>query len=171
LRKIEENSDFHLSSIQGDNIEHQIKVLLDLWQIKWGEQPESVLNMYRTLFRQCGKSHSLWIDILWDKSTPVAGTGVYVDREKKVVYGQMTGFNREYSKLSPGRVMMSYSIQKAIENQFKSYDLLRGDLEYKISLLGAQKRWNTDFKIVRNNLRVNTIRLAQYSKKLLSLSR
>lgn len=171
LRKIEQNSDFHLSSIQSDNIEHQITVLLDLWQIKWGEQPESVLDMYRTLFRHCAQTNSLWIDILWDKTTPVAATGVYVDKEKRVVYGQMTGFNREYSKLSPGRVMMAYSIQKAIENQFKIYDLLRGDLEYKFSLLGAENRLNTDFKIVRKNLRANTIRLAQYSKKLLSLSR
>ncbi|MEM7715165.1 MAG: GNAT family N-acetyltransferase, partial [Cyanobacteria bacterium P01_A01_bin.68] len=89
----------------------------------------------------------------------------------KVAYGQMTGFNPEYSKLSPGRAMMALSIKKAIENNLKTYDLLRGDLDYKISLLGAEKRYNTDFKIVRNNLRANTIRLAQYSKKLFSLSK
>lgn len=171
LKKIEQNSDFNLSNIQADNLDNQIEVLLDLWQIKWGQKPESILNTYRTLFRHCAKSSSLWIDILWDKTIPVAATGVYVDSEKKVVYGQMTGFNPEYSKLSPGRVMMAYSIKKAIENQFKIYDLLRGDLDYKISLLGAEKRWNTDFKIVRKNLRANAIRLAQYSKKLLSLSR
>lgn len=171
LRKIEQNSDFTFSDIQSDNLENQITVLLDLWQIKWGEQSESVLNTYRTLFRHCAKSNSLWIDILWDKTIPVAATGVYVDSEKKVVYGQMTGFNPEYSKLSPGRAMMAYSIQKAIENEFKIYDLLRGDLEYKISLLGAEKRFNIDCKISRKNLRANTIRFAQYSKKILSLSR
>ena len=171
LRKIEKNSDFHLSSLQADNIENQIAVLLNLWQIKWGEQPESVLNTYRSVFRSCAKNNSLWIDILWDKTTPVAGTGIYVEKEKKVIYGQMIGSNPEYNKLSPGRVMIAYSIQKAIDNQIQTYDLLRGDLEYKISLLGAEKRCNTDFKIVRKNLRANTIRLAQYSKKLLSLSR
>ncbi|MCJ8282306.1 MAG: GNAT family N-acetyltransferase [Rivularia sp. ALOHA_DT_140] len=139
--------------------------------MKWGQQPESVLNTYRHVFRSCAKSNSLWIDILWDKITPVAATGMYIDNNKKVVYGQMTGFNPEYSKLSPGRVMMALSIKKSIENKFKNYDLLRGDLDYKFSLLGAEKRWNTDYKIVRNNFRANTIRLAQYSKKILSLTR
>ncbi|AFY53580.1 hypothetical protein Riv7116_1005 [Rivularia sp. PCC 7116] len=171
LKKVEQNSDFNFTNIADDNLENQIEVLFELWQIKWGKQPESVLNTYRNVFRQCAKSNSLWIDILWDKTTPVAATGIYVDNNKKVVYGQMTGFNPEYSKLSPGRVMMAFSIKKAIENQFKNYDLLRGDLDYKFSLLGAHKRWNTDYKITRNNLRANTIRLAQYSKKLLSLSR
>jgi len=171
LNKIEKNSDFNFTSIQTDNLDKQIEVLFELWQIKWGKQPESILNTYRNVFRKCAESNSLWIDILWDKTTPVAATGMYIDSNKKVVYGQMTGFNPEYSKLSPGRAMMAFSIKKAIENQFKIYDLLRGDLDYKISLLGAEKRWNNDFKIVRNNLRANTIRFAQYSKKLLSLSR
>ena len=171
LNKIEKNSDFHFTSIQADNLDKQIEVLFELWQIKWGKQPDLTIETYRNVFRQCAKNNSLWIDILWDKTTPVAATGMYVDSDKKVVYGQMTGFNPEYSKLSPGRVMMAISTKKAIENDFKNYDLLRGDLDYKISLLGAEKRWNTDFKIVRNNLRANTIRLAQYSKKLLFLAR
>ncbi len=171
LNKIEKNSDFHFTNIQGNNLDEQIEVLFELWQIKWGKQSDLTLDTYRKVFRKCAGNNSLWIDILWDKTTPVAGTGMYIDSEKKVVYGQMTGFNPEYSKLSPGRVMMAFSIKKAIENQFKTYDLLRGDLDYKISLLGAEKRWNHDFKIVRNNLRANTIRLAQYSKKLLSLAR
>ncbi|MBV6622870.1 MAG: GNAT family N-acetyltransferase [Rivularia sp. (in: Bacteria)] len=171
MRKIEQNPDFQLTSLESDNLDKQIEILFELWQTKWGQQPESVLNTYRNVFRQCAKSNSLWIDILWDKTTPVAATGIYADSNKKVVYGQMTGFNPEYSKLSPGRVMMAFSIKKAIKNQFKNYDLLRGDLDYKFSLLGASKRWNTDYKIVRNNLRANTIRLAQYSKKLLSLTK
>ncbi|MGB3642789.1 MAG: GNAT family N-acetyltransferase [Rivularia sp. (in: cyanobacteria)] len=171
LNKIEKNSDFHFTSIEADNLDKQIEVLFELWQIKWGKQPDLTLDTYRSVFRQCAKNNYLWIDILWDKTTPVAATGMYVDRDKNAVYGQMTGYNPEYSKLSPGRVMMAYSIQKAIENDFKNYDLLRGDLDYKISLLGAEKRWNTDCKIIRKNLRANTIRLAQYSKKLLSLSR
>ncbi len=171
LNKIEKNSDFTFSSIQVDNLENQITVLLNLWQIKWGQQSELVLNTYRNVFRRCAKNNSLWIDILWDKEIPVAATGIYVERDKSVIYGQVTGFNPEYSKLSPGRVMMAYSIKKAIENKFKLYDFLRGDLDYKISLLGAQKRSNTDCKIVRKNLRANTIKLAQYSKKILTLSR
>lgn len=171
LNKIEKNSDFYVTSIQADNLENQIEVLFELWQIKWGKQPNLTLDTYRNVFRQCAKSNSLWIDILWNKTTPVAATGMYIDSNKKVVYGQMTGFNPEYSKLSPGRVMMALSIKKAIENKIKTYDLLRGDLDYKISLLGAEKRSNTDFKIVRKNLRANTIKLAQYSKKLLSLAR
>ena len=117
LKKVEQNSDFNFTNIADDNLENQIEVLFELWQIKWGKQPESVLNTYRNVFRQCAKSNSLWIDILWDKTTPVAATGIYVDNNKKVVYGQMTGFNPEYSKLSPGRVMMAFSIKKAIENK------------------------------------------------------
>ena len=171
LRTIEQNSDFSMSNIQADNLENQIAVLLDLWQMKWGKESESVLNMYRTIFRHCAASNSLWIDILWDKTTPVAATAIYADNYKKVAYGYMTGFNREYSKFSPGRVMMAYGIKKAIDKQFKTFDLLRGDEEYKATLFGAKESFNHNFTIVRKNLRANTIRLAQYSKKLLSLSK
>ena len=171
LNKIEKNSDFNFSSIEADNLDNQIEVLFELWQIKWGKQPESTLNTYRSVYRRCAENNSLWIDILWDKTIPVAATGMYVDRDKNAVYGQMTGFNPEYSKLSPGRAVMAFSIKKAIEHKFKFYDFLRGDLDYKISLLGAEKRSNTDCKIIRKNLRTNTIRLAQYSQKLLSLAR
>lgn len=171
MRKIEQNSDFQLTSIESGNLDKQIEILFKLWQIKWGQQPESVLNTYRHIFRNCAKSNSLWIDILWNQEVPVAATGMYIDSEKKVVYGQMTGFNPEFSKLSPGRVMMALSIKKAIQHNIKNYDLLRGDLDYKFSLLGASKRWNRDYKLIRNNLRANTIKLAQYSKKLLSLTR
>lgn len=171
MRKIEQNPDFQLTSIGSDNLDKQIEVLFELWQIKWGQQPESVLNTYRHVFHNCAKSNSLWIDILWNQEVPVAATGMYLDNDKKVVYGQMTGFNPEYSKLSPGRVMMALSIKKAIQHKIKNYDLLRGDLDYKFSLLGASKRWNSDYKLIRSNLRTNTIRFAQYSKKLLSLTR
>ncbi|MEL6164800.1 MAG: GNAT family N-acetyltransferase, partial [Cyanobacteria bacterium J06628_3] len=43
LNKIEKNSDFYLTSIESDNLDKQIEILFQLWQIKWGEQPESVL--------------------------------------------------------------------------------------------------------------------------------
>lgn len=50
-----------------------------------------------------------------------------------------SGFNPEYSYLSPGQVLTAYTIRQAIEQGKELYDFLRGDEEYKFRFGGIPK--------------------------------
>ena len=94
----------------------------------------------------------LCLSVLWDDTTPVAALAGCIDQVKKTFYAYIVGYNPEYAKLSPGRVMFGYSIQYAIENGFQIYDFLRGVEQYKLSL-GSKKHFVTYTTIIRKGLR------------------
>ena len=166
LRQVEKQNNIYLEETQSDNFTTQLDALLNLMQMQRGSQPENLLNMYREIFHNCAENNNLWLSVLWDRTKPVAATGMFIDHQKKKAYGYMTGYNPEYSKLSPGRVMMAYSIKKAINNQFQIYDFLRGDEDYKFSFFGANKYFNTGCQINRKTLRANVIKAIKQMKKL-----
>ncbi len=168
LRQVEKQSNIHLEETQSDNLKTQLDALLKLMQMQRGSQPNNLLNMYRDIFQRCAENNHLWLSVLWEGTKPIAATGMFVDLQKKRAYGYMTGYNAEYSKLSPGRVMMAYSIKKAIDNQFQVYDFLRGDEEYKFSFFGAQKYFNTSCQIHRKTLKANAIEALKPLKNISS---
>ena len=83
---------------------------------------------------------SLWLAVSWAGDQPLAALAGFVDPAKKTMYSFMSGYNVEFDKLSPGRVLDGYSIRYGIEQGYQSYDYLRGDSGYKYSL-GGQERF------------------------------
>jgi CelD/BcsL family acetyltransferase involved in cellulose biosynthesis len=51
-----------------------------------------------------------------------------------------SGFNPEYSYLSPGLILKSYTIKQAIESGRSRYDFLRGGERYKYDLGGRERK-------------------------------
>ncbi|MDJ0776209.1 MAG: GNAT family N-acetyltransferase [Mastigocoleus sp. MO_167.B18] len=166
LRQVEKQSNIHLEETHRNNFKTQLDALLKLMQMQRGSQPKSLLNMYRDIFQRCAENNNLWLSVLWDQKKPIAATGMFVDLNKKRAYGYMTGYNSEYSKLSPGRVMMAYSIKKAIDNNFQIYDFLRGSEEYKFSFFGAQKYFNTSCQINRKTMKSDAIKALKKIKDI-----
>lgn len=158
LRQVESQTNIHLQETNSHNLERQVDALLSLMQMQKGAQADNLLKIYRQIFYRVAESNNLWLDILWDGTEPVAGTGILVDYQRKKIYGSMTGYNSQYSKLSPGRVIMAYSIQKAIDNNIEIYDFLRGNEAYKSSFFGTKDKLNTDYTINRKTLRTNGIK-------------
>lgn len=169
LRQIESLKEFNFIPTQANNLEIQIEALLKLWQMRWGVRSESELNIYRNIFQRCFENDCLWLNVLWNETTPVAGIAIFMEQQKKVFYFYITGYDDNFSKLSPGRVMLAHSIKYAIENGFEVFDFLRGDEDYKFSFFGAKERYNKNVTIERRNLRITAInlikQLRQFSKK------
>jgi len=68
------------------------------------------------------------------------------------VYYYLSGFDDSISKFSPGNVLMGYSVQQAIADGAREFDLLRGDETYKYA-------WKAvDRKTVRMILRHGSMR-------------
>jgi CelD/BcsL family acetyltransferase involved in cellulose biosynthesis len=104
-------------------------------------------------FRRCFESGFLWLAIMWAGAVPIAGLGAFVDRHGKTFSYWIGGYNDDFSKLSPGTVMVGHSVRHAIEEGFQVYDFLRGDESYKFSF-GAVERANANCMITRRSLRL-----------------
>jgi len=169
-RRIERQNGFRLTQAKHDTIDEQIETLLTLWQLRWGAKPESELDSYRAIFRRCFEANSLYLNILWINKTPVAARVGFVDRQKKIFSGFLSGWNIDFAKLSPGKVMFGYSIRYAIQNAFSGYDFGRGNSDYKFTF-GAKERFNRNVVIVRNDFRKLLISRSNIIKRKTKIAR
>lgn len=159
LNKIRRLKDFHVTEIQSSNAESHIETLLSLWQTRWGLKDddvymdlrlEDVLRIKRSFLRSCFDDNRLWLNILWDGETAIAGGAVFLDTARKNFCILKIAVNYQYAQYSPGNIWCLYAIQYAIEQGFKICDFGRGTERYKFSL-GSVERFNSNVAIVRMN--------------------
>jgi CelD/BcsL family acetyltransferase involved in cellulose biosynthesis len=157
LNKIKRLGGFHVSEIQNGNAEAYIETLLSLWQARWDLKSddlymdlrlEDILKIKRSFLRSCFEDNRLWLNILWDGETPIAGGAVFLDEPKKNFCILKIAANYQYGQYSPGNIWCLYAIQYAIENGYKICDFGRGTEKYKFSL-GSKERFNRNVVIVR----------------------
>lgn len=169
--KVEHLKGFRVVHAQTDNLETHIDILLKFWQKRWG-LTSGQTERYHALYRRCFEENTLWLTTLWAEETPVAGVAGILDQKLKTFILYTPVFNDTFSKYSPGKVMVGYSIRYAIENGFQIYDFGVGDEQYKFSF-GAQERFNRNVVISSNTLLVNLKKripgtLKTFGKRLLS---
>ena len=153
IRRLERNTDFCVTQVEADNLEVQVETFIKLFQLRWGPQPEHDLNRYRSILRYCFENDSLWLDIFWDGTTPIAAMAGFIDKKMKTFSNYNGGYDIQFEKLSPGKAMVAHSIKFAINNGYQTYDFLRGDEDYKFSF-GAKKRYNKNITIRRENMKM-----------------
>ncbi len=150
LNKIQRLEGFHVTEIQNDNAESHIETLLALWQSRWELKDddlymnlrlEDVLNIKRSFLRSCFEENRLWLKILWDGETPIAGGAMLLDTTKKYFCMHKMAVNYQYATYSPGNIYCLYAIRDAIEKGYRICDFGKGTETYKFSL-GAIERFN-----------------------------
>mgnify|MGYP003932593143 CR=1 FL=1 len=146
LRQVEEHNGYQMTFTQEDSLERDIEILLTFWQWRWGFKP--IAQWRRDTMRFFFENRRLWLATLWDSERPVAALAALTDEVKKTFYPYIVGHDPAYAKLSPGKLMLGYSIQDAIKNQFQVYDFLTGVDEYKFSF-GPKRRNTTNIIISR----------------------
>lgn len=170
--KVEKLKGFRVIHVRADNLASQTETLLTLWQERWGDKPEDVLNSYRMLFKRCFENKSLFLTTMWDGTVPIAAEAAFLDREKKTIISYTKAFNSIFADLRPGNVMTGYSIRYAIENGYRVYDFGAGSESYKY-IFGTVDRFNRNVSIItktrlgklKNRFPVKLIRMG---KSLLS---
>lgn len=71
-----------------------------------------------------------------------------------------TGFDPQYQQLSPGHLLMAYTIDHAIADGARKIDLLKGNYEYKRSY-AKQTRTTVDLDIWKSPLIAHALRIAR----------
>ena len=93
---------------------------------------EKVLHHY-------SKHDLLKLLTIWDGDTLVAFIAGLLDPEKKIYNFYITNFNPEYSRFSPGLVLLSESFKQAIDQHFDTCDFAGGLDPYKLSFSPVQQ--------------------------------
>ena len=159
LNKIRRLAGFHVTEIQAGTAEFHIETLLSLWQARWGLKDddyyaglrlEDVVNIKRAFLRRCFEDNRLWLNILWDGETPIAGGAVFLDAAKKNFDILKIAVNYEYARFSPGIIWCLHAIRYAIEQGYRICDFGRGTERYKFAL-GSEERFNRVAVITRMN--------------------
>ena len=88
-----------------------------------------------------------WLELLFLEANGAKLAALLNFKYKDTVYVYNSGYDPEFSRWSPGWVLISYSIQHAIEGGTKNYDFLRGNESYKYRF-GAK-----DFEVYRYTIK------------------
>lgn len=157
LNKIRRLEGFHVTETQTGDMESHIDTLLKIWQTRWELKSddlymdlklEDVLNIKRSFLRSCFEENRLWLTILWDGETPIAGGAVFIDADKKNFCILKIAANYDYAQYSPGNIWCLHAIRYAIEKGYKICDFGKGTEKYKFSL-GCKERFNRNVVVVR----------------------
>lgn len=118
-------------------LQQGFEIFLRLHAARWRDptKPQGVFtdrrfcSFHETVARELLKQqqlHLLWLEY---DGAPIAAEYQFVD--KNTVYAYQAGMDPSFGKLRPGKLSIMASIQSAIAQGCRSFDLLRGDETYK----------------------------------------
>lgn len=143
LRRVESSSEFQITLADPNTIDNDVDILLRFWAMKWGERKGKLLNgvqdTVRTMLVHCCKTNVLFMPVLWHMGKPIGVVASFIDLKNRSLLVYMQGRDESFNSPPPGFVLHAYGIRYAINNNFKTYDFLRGNEPYKF-LFGAEER-------------------------------
>jgi len=130
---------------KGSELENALTQMMDLHQKRIRQKhqlgafaTEQVRKGFRELVHELEKKGYITIHTIAAKEQTIAAIGSFVF-DKKISYFQ-GGFDPEYFRLSPGKVVLALRVTEAIEKKVKEFDFLFGDEDYKFAWSTGQRQ-------------------------------
>ena len=129
----------------GKNAEVQIEFTDDLedffllHEARWGPIDDSIRRFHREAAAKFATAGLLRLSVLRVGNAPAAA--IYAFSTGTTLYCYLSGFDPAMAKLSPGAVLLAWTIERAIDEGIKEIDFLRQTEAYKY-LWGAKDRIN-----------------------------
>lgn len=142
-RKVASSDDIRIVESTPATRVRDLDALTGYWRTRWaerkGKKVDTLAHKYRKILEQGLEAGIMYMPVLLHNDRPVAVLATFVDREKKCLLFFVAGRDQSWKTLPSGLLLHMHSINWAIANGFETYDLLRGDEQYKYSL-GAEDR-------------------------------
>lgn len=152
MRAVEAKPELSITHATAETIERDIKILLQLWRDNWqeakGDRLQAILQLSGAMLYRNYSTGSVDLAVMWSDRRPIAALALWVDERKKAVFSALAGRDETFENPSPGRVLQTHSIQRAIANGFTMYDLGRGNEPFKY-WFGAVERRIKSIEIAR----------------------
>lgn len=139
-RMVEELPDFRATVTTAETVDVDVAALLTMWQGRWGALAPGDVENYRRMLGGALADGALWLRMLWSGATAVAGAAGFIDRVRRHFSYYMGGYNPEFNKLSPGKVVVGHALRDALECGCTRFDFLLGGEGYKLDFFGASER-------------------------------
>ena len=153
LRELDNSNEFKVEIANTENFEEYFSIFIGFYRQKWTHVADSTIEKKKLIISNCFEAGTMLVSILWYKNDPIATRVDCIDRKNHTYYAYNSSWNDKFSQFSPGTMLRSFFVRYAIENNFKYFDLLRGEESYKQESFGAVNRHNEDILIYRKNLK------------------
>lgn len=142
-RKLAADSELAISLSTADTQESDLRHFKHLWKKRWaknkGSKVDSLARRYTLIIRQALDDGNMRMAMMSYNSKPIAMSACYVDEVKQTILFFVGARDPSFSKVPSGLLLHVSTIQWAIEQGFRYYDLLSGDEPYKYSLGGQDQ--------------------------------
>jgi tetratricopeptide (TPR) repeat protein len=143
LRKVEDSDEFRITEADASTVKRDIEILLEFWRVKWAARKQGrmpgLLRSNRLVFKNAFATGVLYLPVLWHRDQPLGALAFFVDTVKRTMLFSMAGRDETSDVIPSGLVLHAYSLRRAIQQGFRTYDFLRGNEAYKYSF-GADER-------------------------------
>lgn len=135
------------------------------WKYRQGTALNSspkLADFHREIFYYAARSHHLYLGITEKNGATIAYDFNWA--HKDTIYSLVMGFDERYKKLSPGKVLLAFTIEKAIEDGFRYHDFLGINEDFK-SDWADQQRQHARLHIYHNGLKSAAIYMLNFKIK------
>jgi CelD/BcsL family acetyltransferase involved in cellulose biosynthesis len=147
-RKIENNELFSVADFNEEkNILTGLSIVFELNKKRWvrenrlGEFSDDLKSFLINVSSKLVRNGQIDVSVLYKEKTPVSYVLNFYHEEIAYFYSSGYDINDDdHSKFSYGSYLQIRHIESKIDEGFKEYDLLRGDIDYKRKVANAQKR-------------------------------
>ncbi len=116
------------------------EVFLTLHAKRWNQSPEPKLQAFQTeVIQNFAARNLLRLHLLTLNRIPAAA--IFAIKAHATLYCYLTAYDPQFTKLSPGAVLLAHAIEEAKSEGLQEVDFLRGPEPYKY-LWGAKDRIN-----------------------------
>lgn len=137
-RKLRKVVDVNTKSIGPEQIEILFHLMIASDKNKKNFLKVEICEFFRAIARSFYKNNWLRFRATFLDSQPIGVVFSFQNKDRIYLYN--TGFDPTFSHLSPGIVTIGLDIKTAIYEDFKYYDFLRGEEEYKLRF-GAREHY------------------------------
>lgn len=110
--------------------------LIDLHRLRWqskgqpgGFQTKAYVAFHTAVIETFFNRHALWLATLKLDERIIGVQYIFLWRGELLYF--QSGYSPEHESLSPGHVLFTYTIERAIEQGLTAIDMLKGDYGYK----------------------------------------
>lgn len=158
IKRLEKRDDYRVQDVTDGNLARITGDAFRLWQQRFpndvniADQPR-----YEALFQAMFEVGDLWARGLYVNDEAIAAAVGFFDRPQRAFRYYITGYADGWHRNAPGRVVLAYAIQAAIDQKMTCFDFLRGAEAYKRDF-GADDRFTQSFVFQRTRP-LTTLRL------------
>lgn len=142
MRRLEKEAAFEFDEGVGEKLAERLDSFLDLHRKSRRDKAEFMTPLMETYFRQIAHRFQErgWLSLPFLRVEGKDIAAYFSLRYGEIEYVYNSGYDPDYSRLSPGILLAAHCIGRAIARKLKVFHFLRGQEKYKYRLGGKEEK-------------------------------